>query len=100
MSRSWRLLRPGGVLIGIAAAPSDQEARQSGARGAYFIVEPSRSGLNHLPGLAETGQLRALPGRVFLLSDAAAAFEALDHPARARQVVLAVRPTTGWDDAN
>jgi NADPH:quinone reductase-like Zn-dependent oxidoreductase len=79
MSQCWRVLRPGGLLIGIATAPSDAEARRHHARGLYFIVEPDRDALTRLARLADSGKLRATVGGVFELADAAMAFDALQH---------------------
>jgi NADPH:quinone reductase-like Zn-dependent oxidoreductase len=90
MSRCWRVLRPGGLLIGIATPPSDAEARRHQARGFYFIVEPDRGALTRLARLADSGKLRPAVGGVFRLADAAAAFDALQRTHHSGKVVLKV----------
>jgi NADPH:quinone reductase-like Zn-dependent oxidoreductase len=92
MSRCWPVLRPGGIMVGVATAPSEAEAERHRARGVYFIVEPDRAGLSELGKLADAGSLRAAVGRVFRLADAAAAFDALERQHVQGKVVLSVWP--------
>ncbi|MEU6091006.1 zinc-binding dehydrogenase [Streptomyces sp. NPDC047085] len=61
-SRSWTVLRPGGVLVGIAAPPDGQEATRHGARAVFFIVEPDRTGLEAVAWLIEDGKARSRCG--------------------------------------
>jgi NADPH:quinone reductase-like Zn-dependent oxidoreductase len=92
LSRCWEVLRPGGVLVGVASAPDEDEARRHHARGIYFIVEPDGPQLAELTRLTDSGRLRPSIGRVFPLAEAAAAFEALEHQHIRGKVVLGVRP--------
>lgn len=92
MSRCWRVLRPGGIMVGVASAPSQVDAQRHQARAAYFIVEPDRAMLSELGKLADSGRLRTTIGRVFPLTDGAAALDALEHQHIQGKVVLSVRP--------
>jgi NADPH:quinone reductase-like Zn-dependent oxidoreductase len=92
MSRCWQALRPGGIMVGVASAPPEDEARRHQARAVYFIVEPDRAALGELGQLAEAGQLRTTVGRVFPPTDAAAAFDALEHQHIRGKIVLRMRP--------
>jgi NADPH:quinone reductase-like Zn-dependent oxidoreductase len=76
LGRSWGVLRPGGILIGVAEPPSAQDATAAGVRCAYFVVEPNGSQLKELTRLVELGVLRPRVGRVLGRADATAAFTA------------------------
>jgi NADPH:quinone reductase-like Zn-dependent oxidoreductase len=75
LERSWRVLRPGGTLVSIAARPSPEQARIADARGVFFIVEPSRPQLVELARLIDEGRVRPVLEAVFPLAQARAAFE-------------------------
>jgi len=92
MSRCWQVLRPGGIMVGVASAPSEADAQRHQARAVYFIVEPGRAALSELAKLVDSGRLRTTVGRVFPLTDAAAAFDALEHQHIQGKIVLSVRP--------
>jgi NADPH:quinone reductase-like Zn-dependent oxidoreductase len=92
MSRCWQALRPGGIMVGVASAPSEADAQRHRARAVYFIVEPDRAALSELGKLAASGRLHTAVGRVFPLTGAAAAFDALEHQHIQGKVVLSVRP--------
>ncbi|MFF4255480.1 NADP-dependent oxidoreductase [Streptomyces sp. NPDC001663] len=87
-TRSWRVLRPGGVLVSIVAPPDTSRAGE--ARGVFFVVEPDRAGLTELARLFESGRLTPRIDRVVPLSDAAAAYAALEREHRRGKVVLRV----------
>lgn len=76
LGRSWGVLRPDGILIGIAEPPSEQDATAAGVRCAYFVVEPNGGQLKELIRLVELGVLRPRVGRVLGRADATAAFTA------------------------
>ena len=73
--RSWGVLRPGGILVSIVDPIPEGKAAQHGARGVYFIVEPSRNELIEIARLVEGGKLRAIVEATFPLEDARKAFE-------------------------
>ncbi|WP_406438280.1 NADP-dependent oxidoreductase [Streptomyces sp. NBC_01613] len=87
-TRSWQVLRPGGVLVSIVAPPDT--SRAGGARGAFFVVEPNRTDLTELARLFETGTLTPRIDRVVPLKDAARAYAALEAEHRRGKVVLRV----------
>jgi Zinc-binding dehydrogenase len=57
-ARSWGVLKPGGILVSVVAAPSQEQAAAHGVRGAFFVVEPDRGQLVELGQLIDTEQLR------------------------------------------
>jgi NADPH:quinone reductase-like Zn-dependent oxidoreductase len=101
LAQTWDVIRPGGIIVGVAAdpaqaAPSPPGAQAPPARSAYFVVEPNADALATLARLADTGRLRACVGQVFPLADAAAALDALQRQHIRGKTVLSVRPEPGW----
>jgi NADPH:quinone reductase-like Zn-dependent oxidoreductase len=92
LARSWSVLRPGGVLIGIADPPPAEAAEAHAARGVYFVVEPNRDQLAELARLVDNGSLRPMIGRVFPLNQASAAFVTQRDSHIRGKVVIQVRP--------
>jgi NADPH:quinone reductase-like Zn-dependent oxidoreductase len=72
--RSYRVLKPGGVLIAISQTPSQQEAEKHQARASFFVTDIAGANLRALTGLIEAGQIRPSVGRTYPLSDAATAW--------------------------
>ena len=89
-SRSWTVLRPGGVLVGIAAPPDGQEATRHGARAVFFIVEPDRTGLEAVARLIEDGRLAPVVDRILPLAETRDAYRALAQEHRRGKVVIHV----------
>lgn len=92
MARSWGVLRPGGVLIGVAEEPPADDAASHGIRGAYFVVEPNREQLVELARLVDHGALRLTVGPVFPLADTAAAIITQRDTHVRGKVAIQVRP--------
>ncbi|MFB0616216.1 NADP-dependent oxidoreductase [Streptomyces sp. AGS-58] len=90
LRRSWDVLRPGGTLVGIAAPPDPQDAERHQARGVFFVVRPDRAGLDAITRLVEDGRLTPAVDRVLPLSEARAAYEALEREHRRGKIVLHV----------
>lgn len=62
--RSWRVLRPGGVLVSVAEPIDSRQADAHRVRAVFFIVEPNREHLEAISDLIERGQprVRCRPG--------------------------------------
>jgi NADPH:quinone reductase-like Zn-dependent oxidoreductase len=90
LDRSWSTLRPGGILIGIADEPSQDDAAQAGVRSAYFIVEPNRDQLGELSRLTEEGALRPAVARVLSLDEITVALTTRPDTHAAGKTVIAV----------
>ena len=75
LERSWRVLRPGGVLVTIAGSASADTAARYGVRGVDFIVKPSRAELIEITRLIAAGKLRPIIEATFPLEKAREAFE-------------------------
>jgi NADPH:quinone reductase-like Zn-dependent oxidoreductase len=72
--RSWRVLKPGGMLVSIVAAPSREQAAAHGVCAVFFIVEPDRQQLIEVGRLIDAGQLRPLVAAVYPLDQAGEAY--------------------------
>jgi NADPH:quinone reductase-like Zn-dependent oxidoreductase len=81
-AQSWKVLRPGGVMVSIASPPDPDEAAAHGVRGLFFIVEPDRPQLETLTMVIDRGDLAPVVDRVLPLEDTRAAYLAVetDHP--------------------
>ncbi|QEH35460.1 Phenolphthiocerol synthesis polyketide synthase type I Pks15/1 [Aquisphaera giovannonii] len=75
LERSWRVLRRGGTLVSVAAPVPPEAARDAGARGVFFIVEPSRAQLVEIARLIDAGEVRPVLEAVLPLARAREAFE-------------------------
>src|SRR4051812_40174673 len=73
--RSWRVLRRGGGAGSPAAPPPPPPAQEAGARGVFFIVEPSRAQLVEIARLIDAGEIRPVLEAVLPLARAREAFE-------------------------
>ncbi|MHB1307356.1 MAG: NADP-dependent oxidoreductase [Limisphaerales bacterium] len=73
--RSWKVLKPGGILVSIVAPPSKELAAAHEARQAFVFVQPNAEQLGELAKLAESGKLEAVVETVLPLSEARKAQE-------------------------
>jgi NADPH:quinone reductase-like Zn-dependent oxidoreductase len=86
LERSWGVLKPGGRLVTVAA--SGEQTTDERIRGAYFIVEPSRTQLAEIARLIDGGTLRPVVGAVFPLAEARQAYQ--HKPVRGKVVLRVV----------
>ena len=86
LERSWGVLKPGGTLVTIAA--SGERTADERTRAAFFIVEPSRSQLEEIAWLIDSGAIRPIVGSVFPLAKARQAY--LQKPAHGKMVLQVV----------
>ena len=89
-ARSWTVLRPGGVLVSVAAPPDPDEAAQHQARGVFFIVRPDARQLETIAELVDSGRITPIVDRVVPLADTRAAYEGLRVGHRQGKVILHV----------
>jgi NADPH:quinone reductase-like Zn-dependent oxidoreductase len=74
-ARSWGVLKPGGVLVSITSRPSEDLAKQHGARAAYVFMQPDARELTEIARLVDAGHVRPVVAEVLPLSDARKAHE-------------------------
>jgi NADPH:quinone reductase-like Zn-dependent oxidoreductase len=81
LARSWRVVKPGGLLVSVVSPLSGQPVRDD-IRYVYFIVEPSGAQLREIGALIDAERLRPIVDQVFPLAQARQAYEAAatGHP--------------------
>ncbi len=72
LARSWRILRPGGRVVTIAA--DAEHTSEQRVKDAFFIVEPNREQLGRIAGMIDAGALRPVVGAAFPLAEARRAY--------------------------
>jgi NADPH:quinone reductase-like Zn-dependent oxidoreductase len=89
LERSWRILKPGGRLVTIAA-DSESTAKKR-VKDAFFIVEPNQKQLIEIANQIDAGHLRAFVKATVPLSEASAAYSGAVKVKRGHgKIVIAV----------
>jgi NADPH:quinone reductase-like Zn-dependent oxidoreductase len=92
--RSFKVLKPNGILVSVAVSsesPIFQEAASHGARAVSFLVEVTTARLNAITNLFESGKLLPQVGTVLSLDQAQTAHEMLaGAPHKRGKIVLQV----------
>ena len=76
LTRSWRVLRDGGVLVSAVSPTPTPPPPRPELRFKYFIVEPNGEQLRKIGELIDSGQVRPIVDHVFPLSEARRAYKA------------------------
>jgi NADPH:quinone reductase-like Zn-dependent oxidoreductase len=74
VTRSWGMLKAGGLLISIVDEPAQEQAAAYDVRAAYFVVEPNRGQLGDIARLIDAGQLRPSVEAVYPLAQGREAY--------------------------
>jgi NADPH:quinone reductase-like Zn-dependent oxidoreductase len=91
LERSWSVIRPGGVLVTVAAPAPGSMPSRGDVRGDFFIVQPERDQLIELARLIDAGSLRPIVGGLFPLARAREAYLRAARGHTRGKVVLRVR---------
>jgi NADPH:quinone reductase-like Zn-dependent oxidoreductase len=73
--RSWKTLKPGGILISIASPPSAEIAKAQGVRQAFVFTAPNAAQLAEIAKLVDTDKLKVIVETILPLSDVTRAQE-------------------------
>jgi NADPH:quinone reductase-like Zn-dependent oxidoreductase len=73
--RSFRVLKPGGHIVTIAASEEAEALKDDRRKKAFFIVEPNQKQLVEITKLIDAGKLKTFVDAVVPLSNAAAAYD-------------------------
>ncbi len=86
--RSWKVLKPGGVVVSVVASPSAEEAMAHAAQKALLFVQPNAVVLDEIAKLVDPGKIRSFVQTVLPLQDASVAQElSQTRPARGKIVL-------------
>jgi NADPH:quinone reductase-like Zn-dependent oxidoreductase len=89
--RSFAVMKPGGVLVSVVAAPDLEKAAQHGVRALFFLVDVSSDRLEQIAALIEAGELTTNVGDVLPLAAARTAHEMLaGKPHKRGKIVLTI----------
>jgi NADPH:quinone reductase-like Zn-dependent oxidoreductase len=91
-TRSMSVLTSGGILVSSVSEPNAEEARASGVRARFMLVDVTSAALTRIADLVDAGVLRPRLGAVLPLADARQAHEMLEglRPRPPGKIVLAV----------
>ena len=88
--RSWKVLKPGGLIVSTLGEPEIPSDATKGARSRGVVVEVKADQLREIGNCAANGKLRIEISKAFPLSDAAQAHEFLEHGHFRGKIVFAV----------
>ncbi len=74
LRRSWKVLKPSGRMITIAASAESDAASDERTKQSFFIVEPNQTELIEIGKLLDTGALKPVVDTVLPLEEASAAY--------------------------
>ncbi len=69
-ARSWKVLKPGGILVSIVSPPSEEVAAKHGVRQALVMGRADRMQLSQIADLVDIEELKAIVETILPLSDA------------------------------
>jgi NADPH:quinone reductase-like Zn-dependent oxidoreductase len=69
-TRSWSVLKPGGILVSVISPPSEATAAEQGVRSAFVFVQPSGSQLDAIAHLIDEGRMKPILHTVLPLYEA------------------------------
>jgi NADPH:quinone reductase-like Zn-dependent oxidoreductase len=80
--QSWRVLRPGGILVSTLGQPDERQAAKHGVRASGYMAQPSPSQLSEIRRLIDAGDVLPTVTKTFALEAAADAHRYLQnqHP--------------------
>jgi NADPH:quinone reductase-like Zn-dependent oxidoreductase len=89
-TRSWGVLKKGGVLVSIVGFPSAEEAAAHGVRGAAVFVKPNAEKLAKIAALVDSGKVKSVVEKVLPLSEARKGQELIQTGHARGKIVLRV----------
>ena len=91
-TRSFSVLTSGGILVSSVSQPNEEEAKASGVRARFILVDVTSAALSRIAELLDAGDLRTRLGAVLPLAEARYAHEMLDglRPRTSGKIVLSV----------
>jgi NADPH:quinone reductase-like Zn-dependent oxidoreductase len=91
LSRSWQVIKPGGILVSLVQFPSPQAAAEHGVRGAFASADVCDTQfLNQIAGLIDAGKLHPSVSAVHPLKEIRLAHEQSEARHARGKIVLQV----------
>ncbi len=88
--RSWKVIKPGGILVSIAQPPSAEVASAHGVRSAFVFTQPNAGQLGEVAKLVDADKLKAVVETTLPLSDATRGQELSERGHTRGKIVLRV----------
>jgi NADPH:quinone reductase-like Zn-dependent oxidoreductase len=88
--RSWKMLKPGGILVSIANPPSPEIAAAHGVRQAFVFTQPNAVQLAEIAKLADVEKVKAIVETILPLADATRAQELSERGHTRGKIVLRI----------
>lgn len=90
-TRSWQVLKPGGILVSVISPPSEEEAAAHQCRSAYVFIQPRADWLTEMAQLIDTGHVKSIVETVLPLSQTAEAHQLSQDGHTRGKIVLQVK---------
>lgn len=90
LERSFRVVKPGGVIVSIAGEPSKELAKEKRVRAVSILVKPDADELAQIGALVDQGAIRPVVSQVLPLRDARRAHEMSETGHTRGKIVLRV----------
>jgi NADPH:quinone reductase-like Zn-dependent oxidoreductase len=94
-TRSFAVLKKGGMLVSIVQPPDQTMAKAKEVRAAIFLAHPDGAELAEIVKLVDSGKLKPTVSQTFKLADASKAHEQIETKHTKGKIVLEVLPTSG-----
>ncbi len=90
LTRSWQVVKDGGVIVSVVSPRPMDDPTRNGARFVWFIVEPDGGQLREIGALIDAGQIQPIISQVFPLAEARRAWEEAGSGHARGKIVLRV----------
>jgi len=90
LTRSFKVLKKGGMMVSIKGQDTDNLAAKYGVRFDWFLMEPQGEMLSALGSLIDTGAVRPVIGKTFPMEQTGAAYEELANGDSVGKIVVMV----------
>lgn len=88
--RSWKLLKPGGILVSTLTEPSQEKAKELGVRALRYTIEADGNELAEIGALVTAGKVNVQVEKTYPLAEATQALNALEKGHAVGKIVLTV----------
>ncbi len=92
-TRSWSVLKPGGILVSVVSPPNAAEAEAHHCRSAFVFIQPRADWLTEIAQLIDSGQVKPIVETVLPLGAAATAQQQSQAGHTRGKIVLQIIPS-------